>query len=166
MQIKIIFEVDALNSVSPGLLSECASIYFDNQVGWTSIVDRRLNKIEEGPLKLEVFRMHAIYYTLCSYNIYHAQLKLLVTESMQRCFDFKREKCKEAFSQHELAGAQNFCTILNHLVNSFKRLGIERETILLAKNVFYFRYRWHCTNTIDPIFYATKKHCLGYLWRR
>jgi hypothetical protein len=60
LQVKIIFEFDDLNSVSPGLLSECASIYFDNQVEWTSIVDPRLNKIEEGPLKLEVF-WNALY---------------------------------------------------------------------------------------------------------
>lgn len=68
-----------------------------------------------------------------------AQLKLLVTESMQRCFDFKRDKCKEAYTQHEMAGAQNFCTILKCLVNSFKQSSIEKESILLAKNVFYFR---------------------------
>lgn len=54
MQIKIIFEVDALKSVSPGLLSDCASIYFDSEVDWKSIVHPRLQSIEEGPLKLEV----------------------------------------------------------------------------------------------------------------
>jgi hypothetical protein len=54
VQIKLIFEVDELKSVSPGLLSDCASIYFDDEVGWTSIVHSRLDTIEEGPLKQEV----------------------------------------------------------------------------------------------------------------
>ncbi|CAB3367489.1 Hypothetical predicted protein [Cloeon dipterum] len=132
-KVKILIETSSLDAVSPEIMSAFCSIYFgDLHIGWRQIVQPWIEKFEDGALKLE--------------------LQLLFSESLQKCFDFKKARCSERIRQNEVSASKNLCAILQWLISKHPKFNGEKETTQLAKKWFYFSVVW-------GIFGATHESC-------